>query len=267
VTSISAWPKGTRSATLRVERAGAVGVIELNRPAKRNALNNEAVETLRSTFESLPTDIRAVVIHGAGDHFCAGLDLSEAVDWSLLDGLADSRVWRGAFEAIERAAVPIVFALHGAVIGGGMELAATGHVRVADETAFFALPEGQRGLFLGGGGSVRLPRLIGTARVMDLMLTGRTYDAHAAEQSGLVHYVVEPGAARGKALEIAQTIATNAPLSNYAIIAALPHIVESSPQAGLFTETLMAAIAQSDPEAKHRLTAFLEKRAARVRPA
>jgi enoyl-CoA hydratase/carnithine racemase len=120
---------------------------------------------------------------------------------------------------------------------------------------------------LGGGGSVRLPRLIGTARVMDLMLTGRTYDARAAEASGLVQYVVAPGAARAKALEIAQTIATNAPLSNYAIIAALPHIVESSPQAGLFTEALMAAIAQSDPEAKHRLTAFLEKRAARVRPA
>jgi enoyl-CoA hydratase/carnithine racemase len=258
------WADVYRKPSLHLARDGDVGIIELTRPNKRNALNRETIEGLRAAFDGLPEDVRAVVIHGSGEHFCAGLDLSEAVTWSTAEGLKDSRIWHRSFEAIERGSVPVVVALHGAVVGGGLELAAACHVRVADETAFFALPEGTRGIFLGGGGTVRIPRLIGTARVMDMILTGRTYDARRAEAIGLVQYVVPPGDAYAIALDLARKIATNAVLSNYAVIQALPHIVESGPQQGLFTEALMSTIAQGSPEAKARLTDFLEKRAAKV---
>jgi enoyl-CoA hydratase/carnithine racemase len=252
----------TQSLSLRLD--GAVGIIELTRPHKRNALNRDTIEGLHAAFDELPETVRAVVIHGSGDHFCAGLDLSEAVNWSTADSLRDSRLWHRSFEAIERGSVPVVVALHGAVVGGGLELASACHIRVADETAFFALPEGTRGIFLGGGGTVRIPRLIGTARVMDMILTGRTYDARQAEAVGLVQYVVPPGDAFTVALNLARKIATNAVLSNYAVIQALPHIAESGPQQGLFTEMLMSTITQGSPEAKSRLADFLEKRAAKV---
>ena len=106
-----------------------------------------------------------------------------------------------------RGRIPFVAALHGAVIGGGFELAAAAHVRVADETAFFALPEGQRGIFIGGGGSVYLTKLIGVTRVIDLMLTGRVLSAAEAERAGAVQYLVEPGQALAHATELAKRIA------------------------------------------------------------
>ena len=98
----------------------------------------------------------------------------------------------------------MVAVLHGAVVGGGLELAAAAHVRVAERSAFYALPEGSRGIYVGGGGSVRLPRLIGVARMMDMMLTGRTYSAEEGQAMGLSHYLVEPGEGFAKGLELAQ---------------------------------------------------------------
>jgi enoyl-CoA hydratase/carnithine racemase len=147
------------------------------------------------------------------------------------------------------------------VIGGGLELAAAAHVRVAERSVFYALPEGQRGIFVGGGGSVRLTRLIGTARIMDMMLTGHAYGAEEGQLMGLSHYLVDSGQGLPKATELARRIAANAPLTNFAIMQALPRIAESDPASGFLTESLMAAIAQSDEEAKARLKAFLEKRA------
>ena len=157
--------------------------------------------------------------------------------------------------------MPAVAVLHGAVVGGGLELAAATHVRVAERSAYYALPEGSRGIYVGGGGSVRLPRLIGTARMMDMMLTGRTYSAEEGQSIGLTTYMVEAGKGFAKGLELAQRIAGNAPLTNFAIMHALPRIAEMNPQSGYAVEALMAAIAQADPEAKARLKDFLEKRA------
>jgi (methylthio)acryloyl-CoA hydratase len=151
--------------------------------------------------------------------------------------------------------------LHGAVVGGGLELAAACHIRVAERSAYYALPEGSRGIFLGGGGSVRLPRLIGTTRVIDMMLTGRTYGADEGVALGLSHYVVEAGAGLAKAIELAERIAGNAPMTNFAAMHVLPHNAEQDRASGLVMEALMAAIAQGDPEAKRRLRDFLEKRA------
>ena len=126
---------------------------------------------------NLPDGIGAVVIHGIGDHFSSGLDLSELTDHDATDGLRHSQMWHRVFDRIQYSRVPVIAALKGAVIGGGLELACAAHIRVAEPSAYFALPEGQRGIFVGGGGSVRLPRLIGVARMTDMMLTGRVYSA------------------------------------------------------------------------------------------
>jgi len=168
------------------------------------------------------------------------------------------------FSKLEFGPIPWFCALHGAVVGGGLELASATHVRVADETAFFALPEGQRGIFVGGGGSVRTARLMGVARMTDMMLTGRSIDAADAERWNLVQYVVPAGGAVDKALALAQTAAGNAELSNYAVINALPRIGEMSRDDGLFVESFIATFTSASPEAEARLQAFLDKRAGKV---
>jgi enoyl-CoA hydratase/carnithine racemase len=135
---------------------------------------------------------------------------------------------------------------------------------VAEASAYYGLPEGQRGIFVGGGGSVRIPRLIGVARMTDLMMTGRVYDAQEGLAAGLTQYVVPIGAGLAKGIELAERIAGNAPMSNYAVMHALPRIADQSQSEGLFTESLMAAVAEGTPEAKKRLRAFLDKRAGKV---
>jgi (methylthio)acryloyl-CoA hydratase len=241
-----------------------IAVVTLTRPAKRNALNDALVMALRDTFQNLPASVRAAVVHGEGDHFCAGLDLSELSERDAGEGVMHSRMWHTALDALEKGRVPVVAALHGAVVGGGLELASACHIRVADETAFFALPEGTRGIFVGGGGSVRVPKLIGAARMADMMFTGRVYKAAEAERVGLTQYLVPAGSAFDKAFELATRIASNAPLTNYALMHALPRIAEQPADHGLFTESLVAAIAQSAPEAKARVRAFLDGKAAKV---
>lgn len=241
-----------------------VAVIRLTRVAKRNALNDALILSIRNTFENLPATVRAAVIDGQGDHFCAGLDLSELTERDAGQGLHHSRMWHAALERVQFGPVPVIAALHGAVVGGGLELASACHIRVADETAFYALPEGSRGIFVGGGGAVRIPRLIGTARMTDMMLTGRVYNAADGERIGLAQYLVPTGQAFAKALELAERVAQNAPLTNYALMHALPRIAEQPADQGYLTEAMMAAIAQSAPEAKERVRAFLDGKAAKV---
>ena len=244
-----------------------IAVIRMNRAQKRNAINDALIFELRDVFENLPATVRAAVIDGEGEHFCAGLDLSELQDRDAGQGMMHSRSWHAALERVQFGPVPVVAALHGAVVGGGLELASACHIRVADESTFYALPEGSRGIFVGGGGSVRIPKLIGAARMTDMMLTGRVYNAVDGEKVGLAQYLVPVGQAFEKAYELAERIAQNAPLTNYALMHALPRIAEQSADHGFFTEAMMAAIAQSAPEAKDRVRAFLEGRAAKVQKA
>lgn len=251
---------------LSVELAGSIMTISLNRPAKRNALNDEIIRGLQSFFDTLRVEIKAVVIQGTGDHFCAGLDLSEVRGRSTAEAMFHSRTWHNAFERIQFGRVPVISVLKGAVVGGGLELAAATHIRVAESSTFYALPEGQRGLFLGGGGSVRIPRLIGVARVTDMMLTGRILNAVEGHQAGISQYLVDPGEGIGKAMELAQKIVANAPLTNYGVMHVLPRIVEQSIQDGMMTEALMAAVAQSDPDTQQRLTAFVDLKTNKVKP-
>jgi enoyl-CoA hydratase/carnithine racemase len=250
--------------SLTAKRRGDVAILRLSRPQKRNALDDTTILGIEAFFKAVPKDIKAVVIHGAGEHFSAGLDLSELTERDPAEAVLHSRMWHRVFDAIQFGKVPVVAVLHGAVVGGGLELAAACHLRVAERSAYYALPEGSRGIFLGGGGSVRLPRLIGVSRVMELMLTGRTYGAEEGQTFGLSHVLVDEGKGLAKGIELAERVATNAPMSNFAIMHALPRIAESDPGSGLFAESLMASVASSTGEAKARLKDFLEKRGKKV---
>jgi enoyl-CoA hydratase/carnithine racemase len=259
--SQSSHPFADLPASLAAEVDGDVAVLRLNRPHKRNALDDTTVRGLETFFGSVPDEIKVVLLAGEGEHFSAGLDLSELEERDVWQGIAHSGLWHRAFEKIQYGRVPVVAVLHGAVVGGGLELAAAAHVRGAERSAWNALPEGSRGIYVGGGGSVRLPRLIGVARMMDMMLTGRTYSAEDGLAFGLSTYLVEEGRGFAKGLELAKRIASNAPLTNFAVMHALPRIAEMAPQSGFAVEALMSSIAQADPEAKSRLKDFLEKRA------
>jgi enoyl-CoA hydratase/carnithine racemase len=249
---------------LRLEQAGPVLHLRLNRPAKRNSISDELLAQIHTVFVNMPSAIKAVVLSGEGEHFCAGLDLSEVSERSVAEGMLHSRSWHACFDAIQFGPVPVIAVLHGAVVGGGLELASSAHLRVAEDSAFYGLPEGTRGIFVGGGGSVRISRLMGVSRMTDMMLTGRVFDADEGQTFAISNYRVADGQGLAKALQLAQKIATNAPLSNFAITQALPRIADLSASDGLFMETLMASIAQGDEAAKERVRAFLEKRAAKV---
>ncbi|KAF1066738.1 crotonase/enoyl-CoA hydratase family protein [Variovorax sp.] len=239
---------------LTLELQEEIAHLHLNRAGKRNALNDGLVLELRHAFENLPGHVRAAVLGGHGAHFCAGLDLSELAHRDPPQAVRHSRMWHAALDAIQFGPVPVIAALHGAVIGGGLELAAACHVRVADATAFYALPEGTRGIFVGGGGSVRIPKL-----------TGRVYRADEGERVGFSQYLVAEGKAWSHALSLAHQVARNAPLTNFAVMQALPRIAEQPADHGLMTEALMSAITQSAPEAKLRVQAFLDGAGAKVR--
>jgi len=246
------------------EIRGDVALIGLNRPEKRNAISDAFVEELEVAVAEAEATAKAGVIYGVGPHFCAGLDLAEHVRKTPFEGVHGSRRWHRVFDKIQRGRLPWFSALHGAVVGGGLELAASTHVRVADTTAFFALPEGQRGIFVGGGGSVRAARLMGVARMTDLMLTGRSVDAAKAEEWNLVQYVVPEGQALKQAIAMAERAASNAEISNYAIINALPRIQDMASDDGLFVESFIASFTATSPEAEERLNAFLSKKAGKV---
>jgi enoyl-CoA hydratase/carnithine racemase len=249
---------------LRATREGDVAVLTLARAEKRNAISDEMVLGIERFFTTLGEDVGAVVLTAEGDHFCAGLDLTEVTGRDALAGVRHSRMWHRAFERIEFGPVPVVAALKGAVIGGGLELAAAAHIRVAERSTFYGLPEGQRGLFVGGGASVRVPRLIGVARMTDLMLTGRRYDADEGAAAGISQYVVDDGSGLTTCLELAARIASNAPQTNFAVVQALPLIAESNPREGYLMEAMMAAMAQGTDDAQRRIQEFLDGRAPKV---
>lgn len=261
---ITSWPVALPSC-VKVERRGSIAVLTLNRAEKRNALSDELVLGLQTFFSTIPSDVQGIVMHGAGDNFCAGLDLNELKESNPAESFDTSIIGQRLNDTVQFCKVPVIAVLHGAVIGGGFELAAAAHIRIAESTAYYALPEGTRGIFLGSGGSVRLPRLLGAATVIDMMLSGRVYDAAEAHQLLRVsQYLVEPGAGLERGIELASKIARNAPLANFAVIQAIPRIVEQDPTTGLFTEMLMVGIAQGDDEAKSRLRDFLERKAGKV---
>ncbi len=253
---------------LRVEMdADGIATVTLDRAEKRNALNAATVEDLIAVFSMLPrAGARAAVLRGEGTHFSAGLDLVEHLhaDRRPEEFMHVCLRWHEAFNKMEYGGVPVIAALKGAVVGGGLELASAAHIRVADATTYFALPEGQRGLFTGGGATIRVADLVGKARMIDMMLTGRVYQGEEAVAVGLAQYLVEDSEAR--AYEIARAAAQNPPLSNFAICSAVSHMQNMSALDAAYAESVVAGIVNTQPASRARLAAFADKSAARVRP-
>lgn len=254
----------TKENLIEVKMESHVMVITLNRPQKRNAINDALLLTLEKELDAVPDSVKCILLHGNGEHFSAGLDLSELTERDVIQGLFHSRMWHRVLDKVQFGKVPVIAVVHGAVVGGGLELAAACHIRVAEDSAFYALPEGQRGIYVGGGASVRIPKLIGTARMTDMMLTGRVFTAVDGEKIGLAQYLVPAGKGIEKGLELAYKISSNAGMTNFALMHVLPRIADSNHQEGLLLESLMAAIAQNAPEAKQRLSDFLEGKSKKV---
>lgn len=239
---------------------GPIATLTMNRPAKRNAMCDDLLDELDRFFAKPPEGVRVVILTGTEGHFCSGLDLSEHVARDAEGTMRHSRNWHRVMEAIQFSGLPVVSAMFGAVIGGGLELAASSHVRIAEPSTIFQLPEGRRGIYVGGGASVRIGRILGADRMCEMMLTGRKYSSVEALDLGLTHYSVGNGEAMDLARELAGKIARNAQLSNYMMIQAISRISDMSRSDGLFTESLAAAVSQTSADAKEGLQAFLEKR-------
>ncbi len=236
----------------------------LNRPDKRNAISDAVINALRDAFQRAHDEAFVAVLFGHGSNFCAGLDLAEALARAT-GKVAPPRKrrrhnWHEVFDLIERGPIPVVAALHGAVVGGGLELAMAAHLRVCDETALFGLPEGQRGIFVGGGGTVRIQRVVGTTVMTDMMLTGRLLSAAEGLQEHVVRYVTPAGASLDKAKALAARIAQNTPETNWKITQVLPRVQDLSHDDGLFVEQLTSAMSRP-PEVEQRLRDFVEGKA------
>lgn len=246
---------------------GNIALIGLNRPDKRNAINDPLVDELRAAVLRAHEEADVAVLFGHGSNFCAGLDLAEALARATGQITPPRKRrrhnWHEVFDLIARGPIPFVAALHGAVVGGGLELATAAHVRVADETVQCGLPEGQRGIFVGGGGTVRIQRVVGTTVMMDMMLTGRLLNAQESEREHIVRYVVPAGEALNKAQDIAARIAKNSVETNWMIINVLPRIHDMSHDDGLFVEQLNSARARP-PEAEARLREFVDGKARKI---
>ena len=251
------------SDVLRFEQRGPVAILTLDRAEKGNAVNTRLIEAINRFFQAPPSDARAVVLSGEGRHFCAGLDLSEHKERDPVEAFETSRYWHRTLDMVELGGLPVVTAMKGAVMGGGLEIAAATHVRVAEPSAIYQLPEGQRGFFVGGGATVRVSRIIGAGRTTEMMLTGRRVPAEEGQALGLSHYLVADGEALDKAIELAGTVAGNAPMVNTMVIGAIGRIADMSRQEGLFTESVASALTQTSADARAGIEAFFERRAAK----
>ena len=253
------------SETLKIDVADHIATLTMSRPEKRNAMCEELLDAIDAFFQNPPDDVRVVILTGTHGHYCSGLDLSEHVHRSAEENLYHSRHWHGVMDKIQFGGLAVVSAMYGAVIGGGLELAASTHVRIAESSTIFQMPEGRRGIFVGGGATARVGRLLGPDRMTEMMLTGRKYNSDDGMALGLAHYSVGEGEAMALAQKMAGKIARNAPLSNYLMIQSIARINDMSAGDGLFTESLAAALSQTTPDAQEGLKAFLEKRAPNFR--
>ncbi|MCI5040107.1 MULTISPECIES: crotonase/enoyl-CoA hydratase family protein [Donghicola] len=246
---------------LKVEIDGAIATLTMNRPGKRNAMCDELLDAIDAFFSNPPEGVRVVILTGTEGHYCSGLDLSEHVARNAEGTMRHSRNWHRVMDLIQFSGLPVISAMYGAVIGGGLEMATSTHVRIAEPSTIFQLPEGMRGIFVGGGATVRVGRILGADRMCEMMLTGRKYNAEEGFTLGLTHYSVGEGEAMPLARKLAAKIAKNASLSNYMMINAISRINDMSKADGLFTESLCAAVSQTSEDAEEGLKAFLEKRA------
>ena len=254
----------SESTTVLDERRGAVAILTLNRPEKRNALNSELRGALLQSLDKIASDasVRAIVVTGAGDKaFVAGADIGEFEGRTPVD---QYRVMKQAtiFDAVERIAKPVIAAINGFCLGGGMELALACDIRVASSAAKFGQPEVNLGIIPGGGGTQRLPRIVGLGSAMKMILTGDMVDANEALRIGLVEEVVAPDQLMTRAVALAEMIASKSPVAVMAAKEATRAALSMSLAEGMKVETALFQLCFASEDKIEGVRAFMEKRQA-----
>lgn len=249
--------------TLVYEKKDKVGILTINRPDKMNAISKELTTELKHLLQELEDDeeLRVLVITGAGDKaFVAGADISELVDRDSRLGRKVSRERQEVFSRIENLPVPVIAAVNGFALGGGLELALACSIRVCSDKAQFGAPEVKLGIIPGDGGTQRLPRLVGLGRALEMILTGDFIDAQEAYRIGLVNKVVPAEKLMEAAMELAQRIASRPPLAVRYAKEAVNRSQEGDSYSGFALESYLHALSCTTEDKKEGVAAFLEKR-------
>ncbi|HEU5211088.1 MAG TPA: enoyl-CoA hydratase-related protein, partial [Longimicrobiales bacterium] len=232
---------------------------------KLNALNAALIAELDQAFRGLADDgtVRAIVLTGAGEKaFVAGADIGELAKMDPIGGVRTSRQGQDAFRFLERMAKPVIAAVNGFALGGGLELALACHIRVASENAKFGLPEVKLGIIPGYGGTVRLPRLVGKGRALELILTGEMIDAQEAHRIGLVNRVVPQGELLEAARSLAAKISANGPVAVALALEAVENGLTATVEDAQRFESNLFGLLASTSDMREGMGAFLEKRKA-----
>jgi len=248
---------------LEIERRDEIAIVVVNRPDKLNALNAATVAELGRASRALAADdaIRGVIVTGAGERaFVAGADIAELAEMGPLSGVRISRQGQDVFRFLETMGKPVIAAVNGYALGGGLELALACHLRVASETARFGLPEVRLGIIPGYGGTVRLPRLIGKGRALELILTGEMIDAAEAHRIGLVNRVVPQADLIAEAEAFLRTITANGPIAVALALESVERGLTTTVEDGLVLESNLFGLLASTSDMREGMTAFLEKR-------
>jgi enoyl-CoA hydratase len=250
---------------LKLEAADGIALLTVDRADKLNALNARTVEELARACAELSerADVRGVIVTGAGEKaFVAGADIGELARMGPLEGVLVSRRGQDAFRFLERMRKPVIAAVNGFALGGGLELALACHLRIASTRARFGLPEVKLGIIPGYGGTVRLPRLVGRGRALELILTGEPIDAQEAFRIGLVNRVEEPDNLISATRALMQKLLANGPLALGAALEAVDHAATVSPEQAQLLESNLFGLLASTSDMREGMAAFLEIRAA-----
>ncbi|MFC1529452.1 enoyl-CoA hydratase/isomerase family protein [Gemmatimonadota bacterium] len=249
--------------TLIYEHSDGVGLLTIDRPEKMNAISTELTSELDGLLDWIEQDasIRVLIITGQGEKaFVAGADIEELVDRDARQGREVTRLRQELFARIENLTIPVIAAINGYALGGGLELALACSIRICSENAQFGAPEVKLGIIPGDGGTQRLPRLVGLGRAMELILTGDFIDAGLAHQIGLVNHVFAQEELLEKAHELAMKIAARPPLAVQYAKQAVNRSMEGDTAGGYTLESYLHALCCTTSDKQEGVTAFLEKR-------
>jgi enoyl-CoA hydratase len=248
---------------VHVSREDRIATVTIQRPEKLNALNPQVIDELGKVFRELRSDdeVRVVILTGAGDKaFVAGADIGVLAEMNPLSGVEVSRQGQVVFREIETFPRPVIAAVGGYALGGGCELALACHLRIASENARFGLPEVGLGIIPGYGGTIRLARLVGLGKALELTLTGGQVGAEEAERLGLVNAVVPQEALLERAREMAGRIARNGPVAVQMALESIYQALDSTTAEALIHESSLFGLLASTDDMKEGMKAFLEKR-------
>ena len=271
ITTSAREPSSTTGPNLEnvlYEKKGLIAYVTVDRPKVLNALNTSTWNDLKAAFEDAKTDasVRGVILTGTGDKaFIAGADISELAHLDAYEAEESSRLGQGVLDFIENLGKPVIAAINGFALGGGCETAMACTMRIAVEHARFGQPEVKLGLLPGGGGTQRLPRLVGKGRALHLILTGETISAQEAYRIGLVNEVVSAESLIERAEAILKQVAANAPIAVKFSVDAANKGLDSSQTAGLALEAAYFGICAASEDKKEGISAFLEKRTPKFR--